>query len=177
MMENKSFFSYQDVLESFGEEKVASRYDNIMDQLNGFIKRKKYSDKVSICPSVVNQLVIDYFTDIFRLKEFHHIDLTNYIKITAYTAYWIVRRKPLQIIKDDIEDIELAFCNENFALSYIMRFLQQPEITIYDAQGEYNEFVSTLSYALRYRTLTPQMLELMIEGFRGGCVYQKSCQK
>ena len=58
-----------------------------------------------------------------------------------------------------------------------MRFLQQAEIPTFDDQGEYNEFVSTLSYALRYRTLTPQMLELMIEGFRGGCVYQKNCQK
>lgn len=177
MTENKSIFSYQDVLESFGEEKVANRYDSIMEQLNGFIKRNKYTDKVSVCPGIVNQLVIDYFTDIFRLKEFHHIDLTNYIKITAYTAYWIVRRKPLQIIKDDIEDIELAFCNENFVLSYIMRFLQQSELSIYDEQGEYREFVSTLSYALRYRTLTPQMLELMIEGFRGGCVYQKNCSQ
>jgi len=173
MTGNSSNFTYQDVLESFGEEKVAHRYDSLMEQLNGFIQRNKYTDKVSICPGIVNQLVIDYFTDIFRLKEFHHIDLTNYIKITAYTAYWLVRRKPLQIIKDDIEDIELAFCNENFVLSYILRFLQQPEVNIYDEQGEYSEFVSTLSYALRYRTLTPQMLELMIEGFRGGCVYQK----
>ena len=174
-MENNSIFSYQDVLESFGEEKVAKRYDNIMEQLSGFISRNNYTDKVTICPGVVNQLIIDYFTDIFRLKEFHHIELTNYIKITAYTAYWIVRRKPLQIIKDDIEDIELAFCNENFVLSYIMRFLQPSETPVYDDNGEYHEFVSTLSYALRYRTLTPQMLELMIEGFRGGCIYQKSC--
>lgn len=177
MTENNSIFSYQDVLESFGEEKVANRYDSIMEQLNAFIKRNKYTDKVTVCPSVVNQLIIDYFTDIFRLKEFHHIDLTNYIKITAYTAYWLVRRKPLQIIKDDIEDVELAFCNENFVLSYIMRFLQPSESPVYDERGEYHEFISTLSYALRYRTLTPQMLELMIEGFRGGCVYQKSFSK
>lgn len=177
MTESSSAFSYQDVLDSFGEEKVAKRYDNIMEQLNGFVKRNKYTDKVSVCPSIVNQLVIDYFTDIFRLKEFHHIDLTNYIKITAYTAYWIVRRKPLQVIQDDVNNIELAFCNENFVLSYIMRFLQQTELLICDEKGEYHEFVATLSYALRYRTLTPQMLELMIEGFRGGCVYQKNCLK
>lgn len=174
MTENKSAFSYQDVLASFGEEKVAKRYDSIMEQLNAFVERKQYSGKVAVCPGVVNQLVIDYFTDIFRLKEFHHIDLANYVKITAYMAYWTVRRKPLQIIKDDPEDIELAFCNENFVLSYILRFLQQPETKVLDSDGAYYEFVSTLSYALRYRTLTPQMLELMIEGFRGGCVYQKS---
>ena len=177
MSENKSIFTYQDVLDSFGEQKVAQRYICIMEQLEGFIERNNYTEKVSVCSGVVNQLVIDYFTDIYRLKEFHHIDLTNYIKITAYSAYWINRRKPLQILRDDPEDVELAFCNENFVLSYIMRFLQRNEITIRDDKGEYQEFVSTLSYALRYRTLTPQMLELMLEGFRGGCVYQKSCSQ
>ncbi|MBD5115004.1 MAG: hypothetical protein HDT46_07335 [Ruminococcaceae bacterium] len=89
-------------------------------------------------------------------------------------SYWLARRKPLQIVEDDVNDIELAFCNENFVLSYIMRFLQNDVINIYDEDGMYREFVSTLSYTLRYRTLTAQMLELMIEGFMGGKVFQKT---
>ncbi|MBQ7329122.1 MAG: hypothetical protein IJX01_04370 [Oscillospiraceae bacterium] len=173
-MANNSTFSYQDVLANFGEEKVAQRYTSIFTQMDGFIRRNKYEGKVIICPSILNQLVIDYFTDIYRLKEFHHIDLTNYIKITAYMSYWLVRRKPLQVIKDDIEDIDLAFCNENFVLSYIMRFLQGSVVNVHDENGVYHEFVSTLSYALRYRTLTPQMIELMLEGFMGGKVFQKT---
>lgn len=175
MTENKTTFTYNDVLESFGQDKVAQRYDNIMEQLKAYIKRNSLEKNVCVCSGVVNQLVIDYFTDIYRLKEFHQIDLTNFIKITAYTAYWIVRRKPLQIVQDDIKNVELAFCNENFVLSYIMRFLQDSGNAPIDESGQYHEFVSTLSYALRYRTLTPQMLELMIEGFRGGSVYQKEC--
>lgn len=173
-MANKGTFSYQDVLNSFGEKKVAERYDNIFLQLEGFIKRNKYTEKVTICPSIVNQLIIDYFTDLYRLKEFHHIDLANYVKITAYMAYWIVRRKPLQVIKDDVEDIELAFCNENFVLSFLMRFLQNGVTNVNDENGVFREFVSTLSYTLRYRTLTAQMLELMLEGFMGGKVLQQS---
>lgn len=174
-MGNKTF-SYQDVLQSFGEEKVAARYDNIVEQLKAFIDVNGYTGKVVVCSSTVDQLVIDYFTDIYRLKEFHHIDLTNYIKITAYMAYWLVRRKPLQIVKDDPNDIELTFCNENFVLSFIIRFLQQNKVvTPDDPQGEYREFMATLSYALRYRLLTPQMLELMLEGFRAGAVFQKYC--
>lgn len=173
-MANKGEFSYQDVLNSFGEKKVAERYDNIFLQLEGFIKRNKYTGKVIVCPSIVNQLIIDYFTDLYRLKEFHHIDLANYVKITAYMAYWLVRRKPLQIIKDDVEDIELAFCNENFVLSFLMRFLQNGVTNVNDESGIFREFVSTLSYTLRYRTLTAQMLELMLEGFMGGKVLQQS---
>lgn len=173
-MENKFEFSYRDVLCSFGEKKIVERYDNIYKQLEGFIERNKYADRVIVCPSIVNQLIIDYFTDLYRLKEFHHIDLANYVKITAYMAYWLVRRKPLQVINDDADDIELAFCNENFVLSFIMRFLQKDVTNVNDEGGIYREFVSTLSYTLRYRTLTAQMLELMLEGFMGGKIYQKS---
>ena len=173
-MASKDSFSYRDVINSFGEEKVAERYDNICLQLEGFIKRNKYEGKVIICHSIVNQLIIDYFTDLYRLKEFHHIELANYVKITAYMAYWLLRRKPLQVIDDDVNNIELAFCNENFVLSYLIRFLQNPVVNVHDEEGIYREFVSTLSYTLRYRTLTAQMLELMIEGFLGGKVFQKS---
>lgn len=173
-MASKGAFSYRDVINSFGEEKVAERYDNICLQFEGFIKRNKYEGKVIICHSIVNQLVIDYFTDLYRLKEFHQIELANYVKITAYMAYWLLRRKPLQVIEDDVNDIELAFCNENFVLSYLIRFLQDSVVNVHDEEGIYREFVSTLSYSLRYRTLTAQMLELMIEGFLGGKVFQKS---
>ena len=173
-MASKVEFSYQDVLDSFGEEKIAERYDNICSQLEGFIKRNKYEGKVMVCPSIVNQLVIDYFTDMYRLKEFHHIDLANYIKINAYMADWLVRRKPLQVIEDDVEDIDLAFCNENFVLSFLMRFMQNGVTNVHDEEGIYREFVATLSYTLRYRTLTAQMLELMLEGFMGGKLFQKS---
>ena len=175
-MENKQSSMYSDVLNHFGEEKVARRYDNMVERLEAFIERNNYNDKVVISKGILNQLLIDYFTDIYRLKEFHNIDLANYIKITSYTAYWIVRRKPLQVVKDDIEDVQMAFCNENFALSYILKFLQDTVINVRDENGYYNSFVSTLSYSLRYRIITPQTIELMIEGFMAGKTVQKSIQ-
>ena len=177
IMENNNTSMYCDILNHFGEEKVAQRYDNMVEQLNAFIKRNHYEDKVIISKGVLNQLLIDYFTDIYRLKEFHNIDLANYIKITSYTAYWLVRRKPLQIIQDNVKDIQLAFCNENFALSYILRYLQDTVVNVHDDNGIYHSFISTLSYTLRYRIITPQALELMIEAFLGGQTFQKSIQK
>lgn len=174
-MANDKVITYLDVLSSFGEEKVAERYDNLLEQLKAFIQRKGYNSNVIVSLNVLQQMVIDYFTDIYRLKEFHHIDLTNYIKITAYTAYWLTQRKPLQIISDIPQDSELAFCNENFVVSYILRFLQMElKSDVSDPEGKYQEFVSNLSYALRYRTITPQMLELMLESFSGGRVFQQN---
>lgn len=175
MSDNKNGLSYRDVLESFGRDKVAKRFDNLMEQLNEFIKRKSYDNNVRICESAVEQAVIDYFTDLYRMKCFHKLDLANYVKITAYMAYWLVRRKPLQVIEDDKTRVGLVFCNEDFVLSFIMRFLQKTASPPFDDDGTYKEFISTLSYTLRYRTLTPQMLELMITGFRAGSIYQRDC--
>ncbi len=73
--------------------------------------------------SLLNQAVIDYFADIDRLKNFHKIDKINYLKVHAYSAYWLLRRKPIQIIQED-EDTELAFMNENFVASYLFQFLR-----------------------------------------------------
>ena len=114
-METKAkSYDYSDILSAFGKEKIEKRYEILQEYLSAFIKRHKYEDKVNIAESVLNQAVVDYFADIHRLKNFHHIEAINYLKIHAYTAYWILRRKPLQIIADDPKDVELAFVNERF---------------------------------------------------------------
>lgn len=44
-------------------------------------------------------VLIDYYSDIYRLKEFHDIELVRTEKIIAYTVAWIIKRKPLQFGK------------------------------------------------------------------------------
>ena len=139
-MTENSGFSYKDVLTEFGEEKVAQRYDNILDQMNAFIRRNKWENKVTICSAALNQFVIDYFTDIYRLKKFHKIDLANYIKITAYTAYWLVRRKPLQVIEDDPESVELLMETTGWPVGRAMDALKIPA----NERPKYLELLSLL---------------------------------
>lgn len=113
MLDNKQkSYDYSELLESFGKQKVEQRYTTLYEYIEAFIERSNYMNQVNIADSVLNQAVIDYFEDIRRLKEFHLIETVNSLKIHAYTAYWILRRKPLQIIKDDVKDVELAFVNE-----------------------------------------------------------------
>ena len=179
-METKAkSFNYSDVISAFGKDKIEQRYKTLHECLSAFIKRQKYEGRVSIADSVLNQAVVDYFADIHRLKNFHHIEAINFLKIHAYTAYWILRRKPLQIIADDSLDVELAFVNEKFVLTYLLQYLRGDYETVIIAASErvtYFEFVKNLEYFLRYRVVTPQMLETMLEAYQAGMSFQRSIE-
>ncbi len=175
-IKNKSY-DYSDILADFGNEKIEKRYMTLYDYMEAFIKRHKYEGKVVIADSVLNQAVVDYFADVHRLKYFHHIEAINHLKIHAYTAYWILRRKPLQIIEDSPEDIERAFVNEKFVASYLLQYLRGEETDVIIVENErltYLEFVKNLEYFLRYRTVTPQVLETVLEAYQAGIAFQKS---
>lgn len=177
MAMNRSNYDYEEIVEHFGEDKLIARYETIEQYMLNFIERSGYTDKVVIASSVLNQALIDYFADIDRLKNFHHIDRVNYVKIHAYSAYWILRRKPIQIVEDNDEDIELAFVNENFVASYLMRFLREDNHGVVIKENdrqEYNEFVNNLKYVLRYRVVTAQMIETMIESYKAGRIFERS---
>lgn len=177
MATNKSNYDYEEIIEHFGKEKIISRYEAIETLMESFIQKCNYQDKVKIADSVLNQTIIDYFMDIDRLKNFHHIDKINFIKIHAYSAYWILRRKPIQIIDDDEEDIELAFVNENFVATYLIQFLQGEHkgVTIKkEDRLAYDDFMDNLHYVLRYRIITAQTLETMMESYFAGQVFERS---
>ena len=177
MPTNRKSYDYSELVDSFGQEKIEARYVTLYEYLESFIKRNKYDKNVVIANSVLNQAVVDYFTDIYRLKEFHKIEHINYIKIHAYTAYWLLRRKPLQIVVDNEEDIELAFVNEKFVASYLLQFLRgehEKVVILENDRQDYIEFVKNMEYFLRYRTVTPQMIETMLESYMAGMAFYKA---
>ena len=177
MPTNRKSYDYSELVDSFGQEKIEARYVTLYEYLESFIKRNKYDKNVVIANSVLNQAVVDYFTDIYRLKEFHKIEHINYIKIHAYTAYWLLRRKPLQIVVDNEEDIELAFVNARFVASYLLQFLRgehEKVVILENDRQDYIEFVKNMEYFLRYRTVTPQMIETMLESYMAGMAFYKA---
>ena len=174
---NKSNYDYEEIIEHFGKEKIMSRFHSLEEYLNIFIERSEFKNHVMISYNLLNQAVIDYFADIDRLKNFHHIERINFIKVHAYSAYWLLRRKPIQIVDDNHEDAELAFMNENFVASYLMQFLRGENrgVVIKKADRlEYDEFVENLKYVLRYRMVTPQMLETVLESYIAGRIFERS---
>ena len=61
---------YQFILEKFGEEKIISRYNCLYELLSAYLKRKRLEERIHIIPAVLDHVIVDYFVDIYRLKDF-----------------------------------------------------------------------------------------------------------
>lgn len=148
-----------------------NRYSSILGQMEHFIKESNLGEDVFVNPILVGLALIDCFEDIRRLKDFHKIESTNGLKIVSYTAYWLLRRKPIQVksVKE-----ENAYINEYFVLLYIFNYVSSEKLGfILDRKEEgLISFKDTLLYNLKYRINDPKSLELMITGFFAGQIYQ-----
>ena len=140
-----------------------------------YIKGSGYEGKLFVNPSVLTSALRDYFIDIGRLKELHDVSHANSIKIVAYTSYWLLKRKPIQIIG---VDKELIYANERYVFSYIMDFLNQNIENTDDLYSSKKRgivaFREMLFYFLKYRFNAPSSLEFVIVSFFSGQIYQSS---
>ena len=90
-----------------------------MDSANLYIREARYEKHVACNERIMLNVLLDYYADIFRLKEFHDIQYVRTEKIFAYIAAWIVKRKPLQFIHDTDEEKDV-FVNERFAVFLLL---------------------------------------------------------
>jgi hypothetical protein len=135
-----------------------------------------WEKRVCISEDILNHVIIDYFVDIYRLKQFQDIEKTHDSKIYAYTIYWLLRHKPMQLVEtSDAEDI--AFVNEMFATEVLRSYLfRQPEnVSIANVKREdMNNFAETLFYYFKYRDYSAQSIEMIVLSFQAGRAYQYS---
>lgn len=155
---------YKDVYQEFGADIIRERFQNFCVAYEEFISDNKLDGMVQLNTHTLLHAILDYFTDVSRLKSFHQIKRTNSFKVTAYEVSWLLRRKPLQILQDNLE--ELVYVNEKFVLSYIMNYFTQ--LVGYDFLSELKEengkairgYIDSLYYYLKYRNCNSQTLEL-----------------
>ncbi len=166
--------TYAYLVGKFTEARITSRHTWLTSLALDWLERHDYSDKIGVVSEIIDQIVIDYFVDIDRLKEFTNIERVNQTKIYSYLAYWILRRKPLQVISSDEAD-KFVFINENFVFDFLMSFVYSnpPGVPVVESQKEnLNMFEDTLRYYLKYRLVTPQVIELCLVAFQAGRGYQ-----
>lgn len=155
------------------EGKFINRFATLCEEIQFFIDKMGYK-KESI---VLNKLslgyaLVDYFEDIQRLKMFHKVEHVNSIKIVSYTAFWLLKRKPIEVIDCDRQ---LIYINERFVLQYILTYLStdgKKHILGRDNPG-LKSFNESLFYFLKYRTTTAYNLEMIIMAFFAGQIYQE----
>jgi hypothetical protein len=162
--------SYDIILSNFPEEKIQERYAFLEKKMNDFIEASGNQD-IAICNSdILNHVIMDYFTDIYRLKSFHNIDYSNVAKITAYTVAWIIRRKPIVLLKNPDDDKDI-FLNERFCISLIVSevlYKDNQELLDENQMKAVDEYIDLFLYYLMYRPCDPQSIELAICSFLTG---------
>ncbi len=154
------------------EERYKSRYKALYDDITNYIETLDLKDtQVVLNKNSLGFLLVDYFMDIGRLKEFHHIDHVNSIKIVSYISYWFLRRKPIQVLSD--ADSHL-YINEKFITLYILDFLMNDHRgNILDREEKgLVAFREQLFYYLKYRHFDAQSIEMILMSFFAGQIYE-----
>lgn len=165
---------YNYIIERVGQQKFRERLDEMIASADQYIQEAGYGEHVACNERIMLNVLLDYFADIFRLKDFHGIENTRTEKIFAYTAAWIVKRKPLQFIHetDDEKDI---FVNERFAVFLILNeclLCGEKKFVSQENREKLDEYIDLVLYYLKYRECNPQVLELMIESFKMGTLVE-----
>lgn len=116
-----------------------------------------------------------------RLKSFHNIERAEPEKVAAYTAYWVWRRKPLQLVSEPSDEILQKFSfirhfNESFAAALMISMVfDTAQIIHHDGWSRYNRFSYLLNYFFSYRAINPQALELILYALSVNPIYQRLC--
>ena len=166
---------YTEILHRVGEEKFRERLDEMITSAEQYIQEAGYGEHVVCNERIMLNVFLDYFADIFRLKDFHGIENTRTEKIFAYTAAWIVKRKPLQFIHDTDEEKDI-FVNERFAVFLLLNeclLCGEKHFISPQNREKLDEYIDLLLYYLKYRECNPQVLELMIESFKMGMLVEQ----
>jgi len=171
------YFKCDDTIEVFGEDKLKARWIALFNEMDLFIKQNELSSLVSVDKFLLSTAILDYFNDIKRLKDFHKIVNTNSIKVTAYNAYWLLRRRPLQVCNSTGSiNKELITVNERFVLKYICNYLsireRESHVLLRKNHG-LKSFSGMLLYYLIYRVHDAHSLEMMLMAFFSGQVYER----
>lgn len=169
--------SYSEILAHFTEETIADRYRFLFEKMQEYIKERKQEEYLKVDEDILQQTIMDYFTDIYRLKIFHNIEHANKSKILAYEIFWILKRKPLQVqaraehTAAEERERSLVFANEGFATTLLANELLMPKEQIPMTQEKetiFLELLDQLYYHFKYRLIDRQNLEVILSAFEAG---------
>lgn len=151
--------------------KFKDRYESLLIDMNNFIHKNGLDNLVCVNEMVLALALIDYFEDVKRLKNFHNVDHINAIKIVSYISYWIIRRKPIQILDNRKELVDI---NERFVLAYIIGFLNNSKGSLFERDElGIKSFKESLLYFLKFRFIKANTLEITLIAFFAGQIYQE----
>ena len=165
-----TYDNYDELLARVGKEVVESRITQLNTEMTAFLKNYKLEDSVYIHQMALTHALMDYFSDIQRLKDYQKIEYVNEIKIKAYETFWLLKRKPLQL-KKQLESDEWLYVNEKFLLTRMTSFMLQDNLNVVlneEKKKAFTNFLDTFYYYLKFRRTDAQAIELMLLAFQAG---------
>lgn len=170
MNKNKN---YDEVIKEFGIDKIKERYEYLRQQINEFLEVSNYKNITKCNDIILMHVIIDYYSDIQRVKKFHDIPFANVNKINAYLIFWILKRKPIIYTltnhEENDQDLNDIFVNERFCVSLVVNeilFVNDNPILCKDILNEYEDYIHLLLYNFKYRYLDAYSIELFISSFK-----------
>ena len=169
------YTGYDDIVAEFTEAGIKDTITTLLKEIGMFTKSLGIYNDVHVEDVILTHAVLDYYSDVSRLKQFHNITTINKIKKIAYESYWFLRRKPIQVVKCELpRDDKLAFVNEKFVYSRIASFLiSNSEVKEFHDENKalmFRNFLDSFYYYLKYRNYDPQIIEIMIMSFQAGVI-------
>jgi hypothetical protein len=165
-----TYINYEELVSVVGEDIIRSRIAQISREMLEFIKIQNLQDIVEMNSMALTHAVMDYYSDIQRLKDYQKIEHINEYKVKAYETFWLLQRKPLQI-KVQLEDDRWLYVNEKFLLNRLASFMLKGDVSVPlvgERQKAFRNFLDTLYYYLKFRRCDAQALELMLLAFDAG---------
>jgi hypothetical protein len=150
----------------FTEQQIYDRGLFWLKNINHVINIYNLQDYVKPSSERLTFMLLCYFSDIVRLKDFHMIETTNPVKMFAYSFYWFLRVKPVQIIKALPED-QKSFLSINEVVvvaMWLCHFIQK--VPLKDELK--NRYIEEFQYFLKYRRYDAQTLEAILNAFLVG---------
>ena len=152
---------YSYLLKYYSDSYIFERMFFWTNNMRTIIEDLSLKDFVRIDDDLSLLMVLYYFSDIVRLKEFHQIQTTNSVKFFSYSFYWILRTAPIQIIKEfpkekkNIVSINAAFVVSMWASEFLKCLSEQLK----------SRYIYELLYFFKYREYTAQTIEAMLNAF------------
>ncbi len=167
------YSDYDELLREFGEDTIRERFEQILTEMRKFIEETEMQEVAVINEMALTHALMDYFSDVFRLKAYQKIAHVNEVKIKAYETYWLIQRKPIQLIKE-LDDDKMLYINEKFVLSRLVPFIlgkKAYEPMEKESAHAFENFLNTFYYFLKFRRCDAQAIELMLLAFKAGTLF------
>lgn len=144
---------------------IEARFKSLLEEIQDVLVNMGIIDQVLINTDLLGKAVVDYFEDIDRLKDFEDISRVNVDKIYSYGAFWFLRRRPIQIIDNTIDD-RFWYINEKVCIAIMIpKMFAEMGIDMKAENPRFKNFLELMYYNFKYRLYTQQSLEFMIEAF------------